>query len=414
MRKLIQILIKFVRRIVYYFYKVYNNYFPKSNLIQVKLLTLKNKHSFFGYYNISPWDINNRYFLYLNVSFSHRMPKSGDVANICMLDTEDGKYYDIANTRAWCWQQGCMLQWIGVKNEQEIIYNDYLNGKYISVIHNPFDNTRRIFPKPVYALSRDGNNALTLNFSRLDYIRPGYGYVNIPFNDIDELYPSNDGIWLLDLLTGQSSLIISIEKLVRFQWRKEFEESFHWVNHLEFNPKGNRFVFFHRWKVNNKTYNRMLAANLDGGELYSLSNHDVSHFCWKNDTQLVAWARQPEGDKYWIFEDMKGCISSFAPGILEGDGDGHPSFSSDGRWLITDTYPGWKRRSQLILYDTKNFKKFILGDYFAPMKYSGPIRCDLHPRWSRDGSAICFDSVHEGFRGVYIIELDVFLNSVVI
>ena len=33
------------------------------------------------------------------------------------------------------------------------------------------------------------------------------------------------------------------------------------------------------------------------------------------------------------------------------------------------------------------------------------VRCDLHPRWNRKGNAITFDSTHEGFRGIYRVEL---------
>ncbi len=33
---------------------------------------------------------------------------------------------------------------------------------------------------------------------------------------------------------------------------------------------------------------------------------------------------------------------------------------------------------------------------------NGDLRCDLHPCWSRRGNRICFDSMHEGRRAVYV------------
>ena len=46
----------------------------------------------------------------------------------------------------------------------------------------------------------------------------------------------------------------------------------------------------------------------------------------------------------------------------------------------------------------------VLGKVFAPFKYDNDTRCDLHPRWDRKGEKICFDSVFEGKRRVYIVE----------
>ena len=36
---------------------------------------------------------------------------------------------------------------------------------------------------------------------------------------------------------------------------------------------------------------------------------------------------------------------------------------------------------------------------------NSPFRVDLHPRWNWQGNKACFDSVHEGFRGIYVIKL---------
>lgn len=46
-----------------------------------------------------------------------------------------------------------------------------------------------------------------------------------------------------------------------------------------------------------------------------------------------------------------------------------------------------------------------LGRYHSPLPFRGEIRCDLHPRWSRDERQVCFDSIHEGSRQVYVMDV---------
>jgi hypothetical protein len=46
-----------------------------------------------------------------------------------------------------------------------------------------------------------------------------------------------------------------------------------------------------------------------------------------------------------------------------------------------------------------------IGRFFAPRELYEEIRCDLHPRWSRDGTQVCIDSAHEGSRQMHVLDV---------
>jgi Tol biopolymer transport system component len=106
--------------------------------------------------------------------------------------------------------------------------------------------------------------------------------------------------------------------------------------------------------------------------------------------------------------------------------DGHPGFSINKRYLITDTYANKKNYVKLLLYDWKKNKRIILGKFYSlPNKkylettktkqdfkkwaYSN-FRIDLHPRWNFQGDKVTFDSIHEGKRNCYLINLNKFIS----
>src|SRR5699024_5261318 len=100
-----------------------------------------------------------------------------EAAEIVLFDTENNNSYKIlGETHTWNVQQGCMLQWLGPNFNEKILYNDFRDGQYCSVILNVNTNEERILSMPVYSVAQDGEFALTLDFSRLHRLRPGYGY----------------------------------------------------------------------------------------------------------------------------------------------------------------------------------------------------------------------------------------------
>ena len=383
--------------------------FDEGCFPSVQAVTRGPKHHFFGYYDKSPWDSTGRYMLALEVEFMDRAPTPNDAATIGLIDLKENCLFrPVAKTYAWNWQQGCMLQWMPSTFRRRIIYNDRRDGCFISVIYDVESGEVRSLPLPIYALTHDGRYALTLNFSRLDRTRPGYGYAGVHDPTVEKKAPENDGIYLMDLRTGEYDLIISLAQIVAFRPRLDMRGAVHWFNHLLISPNDQRFIFLHRWSsptIGKKWLTRLFTANLDGSDIYLVADDDmVSHFDWRDSTHILAWARKKGvGDHYFLFTDCSEEFQIIGKDVLNRDG--HCSYSPDRRWILTDTYPDQENKRRLLLYHPETKRLIELGRFYSPPKLRGAIRCDLHPRWSRDGHYICFDSAHENQRQMYIIDV---------
>jgi len=380
---------------------------PKQiNHLPVKAATRGPRHHFFGYYDKDQWDPSGRYILALETRFADRPPGPDDYATVGLIDLEKpDKFEPLARTRAWNWQQGAMLQWLPGTSERLVIYNDRIEETFVSIILDIDRGKRRELPRPIYALSRDGKLALSLNFSRVHRLRPGYGYAGIPDPGERKNHPDDDGIFLMDLETGESRLIISLQQIASLEPDETMKGFGHWFNHLLFNTDSSRFIFLHRWqKPDGWWWTRMFTANRDGSDIYCVASDGmVSHFDWKDSKYILAWARRhPIGDRYFLFEDRSRNAEVVGEGILTTDG--HCTFSPDRNWILTDTSPEKDMRA-LLLYRPADDLLVEIGRFYSPEHLQGEIRCDLHPRWSRDGKEVCIDSAHEGARQIYLFDV---------
>lgn len=357
---------------------------------------------FFGYYDKSPWDASDRYMLCLRAKQTYKSPAPAESAEIILFDTHDNNSYKVlGKTNSWNVQQGCMLQWLGPDYSERIIYNDFRDGKYCSVILNLKTNDEKILEMPVYSVASDGSFALTLDFSRLHSFRKGYGYSNLPDPTNQEKCPDVPCIWYIDLISGEVKPLLKYTDFANFEPRPEMKDAVHKVNHIMLNPSGNRFMVLHRWFQNSRKYTRLITADIDGTSLYNLSDEDmVSHCCWKNDREILAYAKKNGKNGYYLMEDLSNNFIQMWPDLIS---DGHPSFSPDGTKVVTDTYPDRTRLSSIYCMNGDTVKR--IARVFTPFKYDNEVRCDLHPRWNRKGTEICFDSVFEGQRGLYTVSV---------
>ncbi len=378
---------------------------------EIKRITPENEHWFFGYYDILSFDQDENYHLGIKVDFMDRMPTSKDKAEVYLIDIRTNERKLLGETYAWCFQQACFVQWVpGRKNT--VIWNIRTEGGcgYGSVMMDVVTGEKKIFERPVATVSPTGKYAISINFDRLYDFRPGYGYEGQRDRWYDDNHPQDDGIWLMDLDTGEYRLILSLDEL--WDFTKGYfggQDQKVCVNHINFNTDGSRFVFLLRNFAGDDWKTATMTADYDGGNLYTLSDYSyASHYYWVSRDVLSIYSRGEElgtmGDQLYELKDLTHEGRALDPDFFRADG--HVSYSPDRTWVLYDSYPKEDGCRELYLYDLINRKGGILGR-FRIMPYSTiEIRCDLHPVWSPSGKKISIDSVHEGYRGIYVIDVE--------
>jgi len=375
----------------------------------VRAITRGPKFHWFSYYDKLQFDPSSRYVLGMEVDFEHRSPKPDDVISIGMVDLkDDDRWIKLGKSSAWCWQQGCMLQWLpGSKNE--IIFNDRQDNRFVCHILDVNSRKKRTLAHPFYTIGADGRTAVAPDFRRIQDTRPGYGYAGPPDPYKDNPAPKDSGIFCLDLETGKQELIISIADVAKIpNPHADLTGAKHYFNHLLFNPDGSRFIFLHRWRIKGQGGfgTRMLTAKPDGSDIRVVDDYGKpSHFIWRDTRHILAWAwHQSHRNAFYLYEDGSRKVEVVGKGIMTQNG--HCSYLPGNKWILNDTYPDRARKQHVYLYNIQTQKKVPLGGFYLPPEYKGEWRCDTHPRFSPDGRSIVIDSPHDGNgRQMHLIDI---------
>jgi hypothetical protein len=386
---------------------------------------------FFGYYD-KP-SLKDNKLLTHRVTFDGRDVRDGDVAEVGYIDLATQKFIKVDETLAWNWQQGSQLQWL---DENRIIYNSIKDNRFVSIIYNLKTNEKKVIPFAIYTIHPNKKEALGINYERFYWVRPGYNYQNIK-NEKFKGFVVDDGIFRIDLESGEVKKIIDIKEILEINRLKEFDTSYHWLEHMMYNPSGERFIFFHRWR-NTKENTRLYSAKSDGTDIISFPDvRFYSHACWKSEREFSIWARDFESGvvekfkqsnlrkilrpfyhlikpmlpkkaiksvgvraKHYKMESRFAYFEDCFSDLLEVAKFGHQRWIGDN--LLTDTYEDEENFRWLYFLDTKNQKLIPLAKFYSHYNKSG-YRCDLHPRVNE--KFITIDSSHTKKRKQVILEI---------
>lgn len=384
----------------------------KDQLCPVRRITPKDgRHYFYGYYDNRAFDAKGRLHLCHQVDFYDRLPGPKDSCQLGVIDLGTGQFTSFATTMAWNFQQGAMLEFLDSTGSDQVIYNTEEDGRYQAVIHNLVTGSKKLAGPAVADVSADGRWGLAINFSRLFDFRPGYGYCTIKDPYFDQAQPDEDGIFLVDLARGSAKLILSYPQIAALFARvsPEMAKEKLVINHITFNPSGERFVFLVRNfpAPGQRHITGVATADKNGENIHIMQEYALaSHYHWRDDRNLLIYAAsQASGQvaSMLLYEDQSSHLEIWPEEVFSQDI--HCIYAPGLEFLAGDGYPDQDRCRQIFLFTEKGRQYKQLLRAWSDPAADRDFRCDLHNRFSPDASWLSFDSTHEGFRGVYLADL---------
>lgn len=317
-----------------------------------------------------------------------------------------------------------MAHWLP-REKDTFVFNDLRDGKFCAVVLNWKTGAERVFPGfPVSAVSEDGAWALSVNYARLYLTRPDYGYAGDGQDArAGTVFPEDDGLWRLDLKTGEARLLVSTAA-VKWMVPKVAWDGLSYLCHTVISKDGQRVYFLSRSVDQSMAgvksfqgvnwHTTAFTCRADGSEVRRCfpDGWGSSHFNWKPNlsardarTMVVTckWL-----DRIYTHVEFTVGEENY-PRQVGGpamDFDGHCIYSPDGLFVSGDGYwdKDFNRHWKIVRLADGQVRD--VGSFHVPEPYRDVYcRCDLHPRWRPDGRQVGFNSVHEGSRQVYVMDV---------
>lgn len=388
-------IVKNIARYLIYFIKRKKYKYKLDSNVTLECFDCEHE-TFFGYYDKSP-EINNKILFHQKID---------DGLEVKVFDIDNNKISDIAKVGTFNWQMGARAIWI---DDDIISYNDFDGVKYICRWYSLSKNSIiRTFSYPLLD-SFKKDYFLGVNFQRLRSYAKEYAYYCLPelnekeFND----YVS-DGIWKVDVGSGNCSLLISINDVLNCKRSSSFDNSYHFLNHVMISPSGKSFIFIHRYYYNGDRYDRLMYYDFKA--LKCLFDGKMqSHFCWIDDTSVFGYGEYNNRLGFYTINVDSLSVEFHDKLTILHPKDGHPT--KYGNWIVIDSYPDLSRMQSLIAYNIKTHDIISIGEFFHDLRHKGCTRCDLHPRFSVDGKSIYIDSIFSGKRHLCRIKLNGLLSE---
>lgn len=401
------------------------------------------------FYDTDPVSPSGKYIALFRLPYEDKSPTYRDAGEVVVFEIQSGTEVFSRKTHAWDSQLGSQVQWGA--DDESLYFNDLCLDDFTvyGVRSNIFTGQDVNLSSSVYMVSSSGRYSVSPCLKRISRIQKGYG-VRLP----NDLVPENqgacsdDGIFIIDLTSGESRLLKSFADIV-----KDSPEVFEGLDlstgafygfHTKWSPDERNLMFIMRWKsgASKHTKNFLVTFDREGKNQKVLVDSSRwiggHHPNWAPDSKSIVMNLMYDNSSmnlgkitvyleklarkfgFRYFSNYKLLRISLIP--LSGDGDypynnisfgsGHPSFHPSGHYVVTDCYPNERVANPdgtvPVRLLTRNYERSLINLLTLPKSpgRTDEWRIDPHPAFSRDGSLLTCNARNGDNRGVVVFSMD--------
>ena len=390
--------------------------------VTVTQITHGPNHHYFGYIGQSrtiPWSADGRYILALQAPFQDRLPGPDDPADVCLIDTQSNCALRVVDqTRGYNPQQGTMFYWNPEHPETQLFFNDRdrKSGKVFTVLFDitadggkgkrireyRFDDT----PVGNGGVAQNGGFFLAINYARMARLRPVTGYAGAWDWTATVAASADDGIFRVDIATGEKRLIVSFAQL-REALRgstTRVEERHLFINHTLNNRNNDLVYFFCRADfkgARSDQVNVPFTVRPDGS---GLTRHELfigGHPDWEWGTRIIG---SRDGKQVVYDTARRKIVDSWGGSDVFPEPEGDIALSPAGHWFVNGHRSG--EFNHYTFLNRKTGRVVKSPPIFMSHWAKGELRLDPGPCWNRTGDAIVVPGIAaDGTRQMYIVAL---------
>jgi len=357
---------------------------------EVLQLTNSRLRSVHGYYDLPPWSRQTG-----QIAFSSLEPGASE-GSIYRMESDGADITYLAHSRAMTANDGAMAQWSA--DGRRVYFKDREEGTSLIAWVDAATGEVDALPGDLRMICPTGNENVF--------------FTNSAYRPDDALLRDRgrQGVYVMDLTTGSSRLLVSLEQCLAGHPRRDEIRNWHlYVKHTKWSPDGKRVMFVFTNEIlyagkygEEPRVKDICVVDADGRHLRNVGDfghHPLWHPSGREILANCPWPGRPGLGLVLI--DADSGERRLATAAMAGSG--HPSFSPDGRHIVVDhVLPGEGSGSINLVNVAESTVEHAVQ---LRVRDHSHVGTHLHPAWRWDGRQVLFASDASGTSQLCVIDV---------